>query len=1341
MQETYNTFNGGLDKDVSPQLIEKAKYLDAKDITITDEGIYGSATQIQGSEFLSAIIAPSTYGATDFNDILWSNHLNPMGVARCRVRVGGSFLPGAIVWIGRSTAVDLGDLTITVPDLNGNVSVFECYLLTFSADSSSITSTIKLFEKFRTDKEYLEASVDYEVSVENDFDYVYFTNQIDPPFKVKCEPLAVSEQEASLIRTKNMAPPVPSVTYDSSGNVLAGSYSFAVRMISSQTNSYTKWSLPSIPVAIGRRDNLSGVTSFNGNVGISTNVTISLNNTFDPDSFADFDYYQIAVVKNTDGDGLSSTTVSYLEPVNKGAVSSAVFVYDGDEQESIEDVTDLTVDDAQIGSFKTITIKNNFLIGGNVSYQDLGLDNGTPSITSAVYQIDSIPTGGEFYNFNGTPHLNLYYFRDEVYRFGIIYHDEFGNWSAPRFLVDYRFPSIATEPLVNSVGDDINGLYLRLNGVQNHPSWAKGFAIVRADRIKDIEFQTPVIPTMAVQPLEAGTLYPQGGSPASADAQPPNSPLGTYIPKNYRRVVSSHILRGDIHCQYYYGYDSVVDQQSPLSTIAASTDPEDRRSSISPGSQYVHVLFPPNNIYNSALSNYEPFSFKGGEFMEIIDIQSLLFNNPVHTETIIGDRVYNTSDYGASYIGQYSKGSGWYVSGNAAPDLQAESYIPQENKILEYVEVPSGLDRQVLSSKVPSAQSATFGDYSGLVAEGLNEGTPANNQKMAVVVLDQPFIDIQYKNISGAVNDVAFEDATGTTIWENPSFLTDVPARTDVTGGTFPPTRTDHITDNDPESFPTYMQIPIANVRNGLNDNRYGNDDEFHEYFFTGTYRSLTEAEVDGNTPIDVVVFGGDCSYDLHTFKISDTTYGLPDNNIDVSLFNQAGFQDLYGTSFWTGDYELGRPIPYFSDAQQISVLLESEVRAIFRDSNELRLFSALFGTIPTDTSAADARLPFIYSYNLDLSIPNGSGKIFVPDLALQGDRNFFRSRLQYSDQRTQTTRENGFDRFRVANIYDMDESRGDITRLVNSLDRVYSLQERGIAYIPVQAQVLESADAGNLAVRSAEVIGIPNYLSTVYGCQNFKSIGEGPYGFYFPDVRNKEVLFVSGNGIDVISSKGMKSFFIDEFDSWDLREKELVGVYDVGEQEYYLWRERVSYRASEPFMINYSNKTGTWISRFSTGPDYFFATSAGYLEGFVLAFGVFNYTSDGVSAANMLRGTEGVLLGYPVEPEITFSVNDGNAIPKVFDVFSVNSEGAIDVISVNTPTYGGQSTGMNIADNILREGTYRVPVLRDASGRRIRGDYANVTASWAPPVALQTYDPVELNSIITKFRISERKS
>src|SRR5690606_31493745 len=229
------------------------------------------------------------------------------------------------------------------------------------------------------------------------------------------------------------------------------------------------------------------------------------------------------------------------------AGTSLTYDYKSNSQIGSIPLEDITVDLAQIERVKTLAVKDNRLIAGNVHYTELEMDNGAPAITSgsvitqASTSVDSFSDDEFASKYKG-------HWRGEVYRYAAVYRDKYGNASAPQVLdlsgvtdnqitaglTDLKFPdrTDGDYTLFNSSGQ-IQSLGLRLTGLTNHPSWARSVEIVRVDRkgrFKNILFQTPIIPMTKVYGTGALHTYPtqpsyntHGDKRSLDDAQPMTS--------------------------------------------------------------------------------------------------------------------------------------------------------------------------------------------------------------------------------------------------------------------------------------------------------------------------------------------------------------------------------------------------------------------------------------------------------------------------------------------------------------------------------------------------------------------------------------------------------------------------------------------------------------------------------------------------------------------------------------------------------------------------------------------------------------------------------------------------
>lgn len=129
--------------------------------------------------------------------------------------------------------------------------------------------------------------------------------------------------------------------------------------------------------------------------------------------------------------------------------------------------------------------------GPNIKYEfitttkkiDTTIANTADPQVDEVFKIKEESTGTGYSGYANPTSPSYYgYMRDEMYRFGIVFVDEYGRHSFVKWIADIKTPSNAEEPIISIVGDDIlaNVLGIKFT-VNNVPSGLKWF-IVRAKR-------------------------------------------------------------------------------------------------------------------------------------------------------------------------------------------------------------------------------------------------------------------------------------------------------------------------------------------------------------------------------------------------------------------------------------------------------------------------------------------------------------------------------------------------------------------------------------------------------------------------------------------------------------------------------------------------------------------------------------------------------------------------------------------------------------------------------------------------------------------------------------------
>ena len=152
-----------------------------------------------------------------------------------------------------------------------------------------------------------------------------------------------------------------------------------------------------------------------------------------------YDAIQVAVVKYIDKAG--SATVSLIKPsieyYGEPSLASTI-TYTGNEDIVVSSEVEITVEDAQIMTARTIEEHKGVLYLADIKYWDLAVEDVHEVAAETVIKplsvsLDPLNNGsasGGYYNeilcqrYRG-------YFRDEVYRFGRTYVNKFGHWSRP----------------------------------------------------------------------------------------------------------------------------------------------------------------------------------------------------------------------------------------------------------------------------------------------------------------------------------------------------------------------------------------------------------------------------------------------------------------------------------------------------------------------------------------------------------------------------------------------------------------------------------------------------------------------------------------------------------------------------------------------------------------------------------------------------------------------------------------------------------------------------------------------------------------------------------------------
>jgi hypothetical protein len=1162
-----------------------------------------------------------------------------------------------------------------------------------------------------------EVIIDAEVYPENGVDYIYFTDFYNEIRYIKCSDpgTSVSSYDISLQRKGANGLIALTSIASTGGTLLSGTYQFAYRMCDPVNKKFTRWSTLTNPVHIYSASNSSSPV-YSG-IGLSTTRKINLTITPSTAETDNFDYIQLAVVENvgptiSDIDGVTSALPDKASLLEITAIpsTSLAFAYKSNSRIGTIPISDITVDLAQIKTAKTLAIKENRLIGAYVIYTDLTNDNGIPACATGSIIAQTVSTQ-DAYSSDDFASRYVGYWRDELYRFGIVYYDADGNRS-PVFVLnmtgkitgnqssgyDVKFPSRSTSStyaILNSA-NRVQALGLQLNNLTGHPTWAVSFEIVRVKRIKDILFQSPIIPMTQVNGVGSVDNYPTiytaaGGDVTLTDAQPQTAG-SVLVPKNLFRPETRKIVR----------------RTAPGGVNNLRVRPGEATYEASGTYQYSQ-LFPSPSMYEDT-----PFVFTGSEKVDFVDYA--LLKAQVDDETtgsyINGDTLYTniSANFHALNEGSYFFDGTWVAKSISAT----------------YKNIPL-VDYEFFNNfgEPASVTGASVMDYNALQTTGVDWGYKPNVLKGAVVKLGgNALSEINqtqkvFKNATlNAYSAGAYVTSQNTVAYESSlsnNFINEYSGYT---------------------ANASYVNaVGIVNVKLGLGDDRYGDLTSFHEFISTGTKYNFSDSEITtlqggGSVTIaSVTVWGGDCFVGPHTYKVSDSTYSITNNGKNIgspetedTLIDKwrLTYQVTTGGTFGIGanDAFLCIPVAVENASQYVTVILESDYSEV-RDIDSVASQGSENGMpIFNNASKESYRTPLTYKYNLNLSKQNDR-KIYVPKPTYSFSQDQFGGRVVYSDLKIYNSDQAGFDIFRVGNVYDLEENRRNITKLAVAGDNLYAIQEQGVVYLPTGNRQIEATDAGQLAVRSGDVIGRPIIIDAIRGCQHLKSVISTGNVIYFPDNKNKSVYVLAGQELKPIVKDNETQFR--DFLGNSLAEASVVGLYDPIRKEYWLID-------NENDRCEVFNENIGWIG------EYDFTGLQGGVSANQKLYVFGSLENDSSLIYSMYTGAVNQLFGITTTPRVSFIVNpDGNS-SKTFDNIIIASSEALATIDYVTENGGSSQTVTGTSVDITpREGSYQTYIPRDESNGRLRGLRMKVTLKWK---ATQS----ALNAFYTKFRQSARR-
>jgi hypothetical protein len=274
----------------------------------------------------------------------------------------------------------------------------------------------------------------------------------------------------------------------------------------------------------------------------------------------------------------------------------------------------------------------------------------------------------------------------------------------------------------------------------------------------------------------------------------------------------------------------------------------------------------------------------------------------------------------------------------------------------------------------------------------------------------------------------------------------------------------------------------------------------------------------------------------------------------------------------------------------------------------------------------------------------------------------------------------------------DLNPVYGSIQKLVNRNTRLVMFCEDKVLRADTNKDLIFNADGNSQVVTSNKVIGAAVPYTGKYGVStNPESVAVTPSNMYFTDVMRGKVLALGnqGDGIRVISDKGMKDYFSDLFNSYA---DECLGTYDARKKDYNLTvkKKYAHYQTAphESVTISYSESSDGWESFKSFIPQAGVSLNNSYYTMF-----------DGMFFEHHVNETRNNFYGTQYTSDITVLFNDNPTEVKSFT--TINYEGSQANIPVFTDV---DNNNYFTGDYSTNEGLLDTDNVTD-------GEYYNLTA------------------------------
>jgi hypothetical protein len=352
---------------------------------------------------------------------------------------------------------------------------------------------------------------------------------------------------------------------------------------------------------------------------------------------------------------------------------------------------------------------------------------------------------------------------------------------------------------------------------------------------------------------------------------------------------------------------------------------------------------------------------------------------------------------------------------------------------------------------------------------------------------------------------------------------------------------------------------------------------------------------------------------------------------------------------------------------------------------------------------------------------------------------------IAYSASKTIGSTKNGYRYFQPLNFADLDLTNGEITHHDVINDNFYTFQEKSVQRQYFRdASLINSQSGSDVVVGSGSILGSPGQELTSIGTTKKTSVikGKNPNGkdvVYWYNDRLQKILRLAGDGVTVISDRGLSSYLLNngKYISNEFYPLSGRGIHGVWNDKYSeaIFTFKYNDGTNKAFTLVYDEIKNGFVSFHSYTPNIylpynntFFSPNPGAQNTIFLHDGGSDYT----------------FYNAATEPYVEVVMNLDPNLPKIFEAIQINSD-LIPYGSAIKPTSFATKQHVSYLDNAdfdAREDFFYSSIKNDSTGSGLNdGDTSRLFGKWLKmKISLASAGGSQklLNAIV-KFRPSPR--